>query len=78
MDDEVSKLYLSRKEVGLTLESNWNENFAVYADKYPEDASEFTRRINGELPVNWEEKWNAAMPVYSSEVHCMLRTLHFV
>jgi transketolase len=41
------------RESGAKLEKNWNELFAGYAKQFPELASEFTRRIKGELPVNF-------------------------
>ena len=31
-----------------------NEKFAAYQAAYPELAAEFTRRMNGELPGNWD------------------------
>ncbi|MDG2959142.1 transketolase [Exercitatus varius] len=41
------------KAAGQAAEAAWNEKFAAYAKSYPELATEFTRRINGELPANW-------------------------
>ncbi|EIJ68506.1 transketolase [Pasteurella bettyae] len=41
------------KAAGQLAEQAWNEKFAAYAKAYPELATEFTRRINGELPANW-------------------------
>ncbi len=41
------------KEAGLAKEQIWGEKFAEYGHKYPELASEFSRRIAGELPTNW-------------------------
>ncbi|MCE0495661.1 transketolase [Vibrio salinus] len=42
------------KEVGIAKERAWDEKFASYAAAYPELAAEFKRRVNGELPVEWE------------------------
>ena len=42
------------KEVGKAKEAAWDEKFAAYAKAHPELAKEFKRRVNGELPVNWE------------------------
>ncbi|MBF7994380.1 MULTISPECIES: transketolase [Rahnella] len=42
------------KEAGKAKESAWDEKFAAYAKAHPELAKEFKRRINGELPANWE------------------------
>jgi transketolase len=47
------------KEVGAIKETAWDEKFAAYTAAYPELATEFTRRINGELPMQWEQKSNA-------------------
>ncbi|MGR5282408.1 transketolase [Photobacterium damselae] len=43
------------KEAGSAKEVAWDEKFAAYAAQYPELAAEFKRRVNGELPANWEE-----------------------
>ncbi|MFV0449924.1 MAG: transketolase [Vibrio sp.] len=49
------------KEAGSAKEAAWNEKFAAYAAAYPELAAEFKRRVNGELPAQWEEKANAVI-----------------
>ncbi|RDL34860.1 transketolase [Photobacterium damselae] len=47
------------KEAGSAKEVAWDEKFAAYAAQYPELAAEFNRRVNGELPANWEEATSA-------------------
>ena len=47
------------KEAGAAKESAWDEKFAAYAAAHPELAAEFKRRVNGDLPAEWEEKANA-------------------
>ncbi|WP_072054802.1 transketolase [Aliivibrio fischeri] len=47
------------KEVGAEKEAAWNAKFDAYAAAYPELAAEYKRRVNGELPAEWEEKANA-------------------
>ncbi|WP_217516639.1 transketolase [Vibrio metschnikovii] len=47
------------KEAGQAKEAAWDEKFAAYAAEYPAEAAEFKRRVNGELPAQWEEKANA-------------------
>ncbi|MDW6001917.1 transketolase [Vibrio mangrovi] len=42
------------KAAGAAKEAAWNEKFAAYQSAYPELAAEFTRRVNGELPADWE------------------------
>ncbi|UGA56988.1 transketolase [Vibrio sp. VB16] len=46
----------SAKEAGAAKEATWNEKFAAYEAAYPELAAEFKRRVNGELPAEWEAK----------------------
>ncbi|SKA31917.1 transketolase [Photobacterium toruni] len=42
------------KEAGQAKQASWNEKFAAYTAAFPELAAEFTRRMNGDLPANWE------------------------
>jgi len=42
------------KEAGQAKEAAWNDKFDAYAKAHPELAKEFKRRVNGELPANWE------------------------
>ena len=44
------------KEMGQVKEAAWNEKFAAYAQAFPELAEEFTRRMQGELPANWQSE----------------------
>ncbi|WP_305419434.1 transketolase [Photobacterium leiognathi] len=43
------------KEAGKVKEAAWDEKFAAYAADHPELAAEFKRRMNGELPANWDQ-----------------------
>ena len=47
------------KEAGAAKEAAWNEKLAAYEAAHPELAAEFKRRVNGDLPAQWEEKANA-------------------
>ncbi|MEH0092113.1 transketolase [Vibrio metschnikovii] len=47
------------KEAGQAKEAAWDEKFAAYAAEYPAEAAEFKRRVNGDLPAQWEEQANA-------------------
>ncbi len=40
---------------GIKAEAQWKVEFAAYADKYPELAEEFLRRMEGDLPTNFDE-----------------------
>ncbi|WP_426765850.1 transketolase [Erwinia aphidicola] len=42
------------KEAGAKHEKSWNEKFAAYQAAYPELAAEFTRRMDGGMPDNWQ------------------------
>ncbi|EMR34179.1 transketolase [Vibrio harveyi] len=48
----------SAKEAGAAKEAAWDEKFAAYEAAYPELAAEFKRRVNGDLPAEWEAKAN--------------------
>ena len=47
------------KEAGSKAEQQWNEKFAAYQAEFPELAAEFTRRMAGELPADFDEKASA-------------------
>lgn len=42
------------KDAGKAREAAWNEKLAAYTKAFPELAAEFKRRMNGELPANWQ------------------------
>lgn len=44
---------------GEKAENNWNEQFAAYQAAHPELAAEFLRRMDGDLPNNWNESADA-------------------
>jgi transketolase len=44
------------KTKGAGLEKLWNNKFAEYSAQFPELAAEFTRRMNGDLPVDWGDR----------------------
>jgi transketolase len=44
---------------GSELESTWNGRFAEYAESYPDQAGEFRRRLQGDLPGGWEQHADA-------------------
>ena len=76
----MKAFYGAKRQQGLEQQHAWTAAFADYAEKYPQEAADFKRRMNGELPVDWQQKWDAAVPTYSSEVsglivHCFLRIL---
>ena len=47
------------KEAGAQRETQWNDAFARYRAKYPQEAAEFERRAAGKLPADWAAKAQA-------------------
>ncbi|MCX8650788.1 transketolase [Gilliamella sp. B2776] len=43
------------KAKGKQIEDGWNTRFDAYAKAFPDLAKEFKRRMNGDLPVNWQQ-----------------------
>ncbi|MDL2291346.1 transketolase [Desulfovibrio sp. OttesenSCG-928-F20] len=43
------------KKKGEAAENRWNKLFAAYEVAHPELAAEFSRRMKGELPADWEQ-----------------------
>ncbi|MFP1961583.1 transketolase [Lonsdalea quercina] len=42
------------RDSGQRKEADWNKAFDAYASAYPDLAAEFRRRVDGELPANWQ------------------------
>ncbi|SKA78519.1 transketolase [Thiothrix eikelboomii] len=49
------------KEKGAAAEQAWTAKFQAYQAAYPTEAAEFERRINGQLPANWQESAQKAI-----------------
>ncbi|HWU85363.1 MAG TPA: transketolase [Rhodocyclaceae bacterium] len=49
------------KAKGAAAEAEWNARFAAYAAAHPQLAAEFKRRMNGELPADWQQNVDAAI-----------------
>jgi transketolase len=43
------------RDEGARVEGDWNQQFALYQEKYPQEASELQRRMKGELPAGFDE-----------------------
>ncbi|EJS94214.1 transketolase [Pectobacterium wasabiae] len=52
--DDIYKAW-DATEQGASNEKKWNQRFADYQQAWPELASEFSRRMSGELPACWAE-----------------------
>lgn len=61
--DPVRHVYETRGKFGGNAEREWNEMFAAYQHKFPEQAAEFHGRMQGQLPSGWKE----GLPVYSPQ-----------
>ncbi len=49
------------KSRGSEVETAWDKLFASYREAYPELASEFSRRMRGDLPENWQQATDEAI-----------------
>ena len=47
------------KDSGSNINSKWNELLKTYEERYPNDSSELHRRINGEMPENFQEDFKS-------------------
>lgn len=52
---------------GATLEADWNALFERYKKAYPAEAADFMRRLNGDVPAGWEEKFDAFIANWQEE-----------
>ncbi|WWC67787.1 transketolase [Kwoniella pini CBS 10737] len=59
---ETYDIYNAAAEKGAKAEAEWKDLFKQYSEKYPKDASELTRRVEGRLPEGWEK----ALPTYTT------------
>ncbi len=58
-------------EAGAQAEKAWQKLFSSYSDRFPELAAEFKRRMNGDLPPDWQvqsEKLIASMQASAKDV----------
>lgn len=58
--EEVYSAYAAVAQRGAALEQEWEKVLHKYAEKYPNDYAELTRRIKGDLPEGWEK----SLPIY--------------
>lgn len=60
--EKVRELYGRHSSNGAQLEEDWNKMLAKYAESFPNEHADLTRRIKGELPEGWEK----SLPVYTT------------
>jgi transketolase len=58
---EVYDLYAKHAAEGAAAEKEWDDLFAKYGEKYPNEHADLVRRQTGKLPEGWEK----SLPVYS-------------
>jgi transketolase len=58
---EVYDLYGKHSSDGAALEEQWNQLLSKYAESFPTEHADLTRRLRGELPEGWEK----SLPVYT-------------
>jgi transketolase len=51
--EEITAAWCTR-EVGAAREVDWSERFTAYRTKHPALAAEYERRMNGDLPTDWQ------------------------
>jgi len=56
--NEIATAWNAR-DVGAQKEQSWQENFSAYQSAHPDLAAEFLRRVNGELPADWDKTADA-------------------
>lgn len=61
--EDSLKHFRKAVERGASIEAEWNQLFAQYKSKYPEDAALLERMVSGKLPEGWEK----ALPTYTPE-----------
>ncbi len=61
--DDALAHFRKAVERGASYEAEWNQVFATYKTKYPEEAATFERMISGQLPADWDQ----CLPTYTPE-----------
>ncbi len=61
----------NHEQKGAKQEAKWNKIFAEYSVKYPELATEYTARMNNELPADFDTKATAAIEKAQAETESM-------
>jgi len=54
-------------ERGARFEHAWDEMYAKYSEAYPQLAQEYERRMNGDLPVDWQESADQAIAAINAD-----------
>ena len=54
-------------ETGKKYEKTWDELFSAYKASYPVEAAEFERRLSGDLPLDWEKKFDTVIAQWQAD-----------
>ena len=65
--EDALAFYRQAQKKGAELEAAWKLKWAAYSQAYPQLAAELERRLNGQLPVGWEEN----LPEFPADTKCM-------
>ncbi|BGP14151.1 hypothetical protein JCM10213_002448 [Rhodosporidiobolus nylandii] len=60
--EETKKIYGEIAQKGADAEQKWNDVFAEYEKKFPTEAADLKRRIDGRLPEGWEKALPSFQP----------------
>lgn len=64
------------RKAGEAKQKAWDEKFAAYAANFPELAAEFTRRMNGELPANFDAEAKNSLKHCNKTLPILLAVKH--
>ena len=59
------------RATGSELEAEWRKRYDSYADAHPELATELDRRLNGELPEDWQDRAASTIATIDAEAKDM-------
>lgn len=62
--EDVKEYFHSAETTGEKWVSEWQSDFQLYQQQYPQEAKEFKRTMRGDLPSDWE---NSLPPFYKSD-----------
>jgi transketolase len=54
--EPVTRMFAERRQEWEAAHADWTDRFATYRERHPELASEFDRRLAGDLPKGWADK----------------------
>ena len=61
--EDVQEFYTQIGNTGIQVENDWNSKYEAYSKDHPDLASEFSRRMKGELTPDWDQN----LPVFTPD-----------